>query len=143
MKIDKPVVIDLSQAEIDRIIAVTEYIANHETGCTVAKIKRKFGLTDEEYDICMELAMPTIRALGTFREWKNKYLKLLRDLMRATIPPSQLPPEHRRKMDWSEDPVLRLGNLTRKIERAYYSHYKPGSMPVDGMDEEELDDADC
>ena len=95
--------IDLTGPELQRIIAVTEYIA--------------------KYEIMMELALPQIRALGTARQWKRMYTNLVRKLAEVTTPPSERPPEKRRVMDWSEDPVLRLEKLRRLIKSRYDELY--------------------
>lgn len=131
--------IDLTPVETARIVKVTEYIANHDTNCTIGRIKRLFDLSDTEYETMMELAMPQIRAVGHARKWRRELTNFVRALMHATIPPSKLPPEKRSKLDWSDDPVIRLEKLIKIIEAKYNEFYKPGSLPLedDGEDDDE------
>lgn len=126
--------IDLTKSEVNRINEVTTFIAQHSNDWSVRGIKRKFDLTDEEYDTLMELTMPIIRERNYRQAWKSLYLKLLREMARAVTPPSEMPPDHRRVMDWSEDPVLRLERVTRMVRAAYDEMHQPGKSAEDIME---------
>lgn len=52
----------LSGIEQDKIVEVSDYLANlTDYNVTVADIKKKFGLTNEEYNMIYDLTMPAIR----------------------------------------------------------------------------------
>lgn len=57
----------LTGDERDRVVQIIEYITKYKTSATVGDIKKKFNLTKEEYDMCMDLAMPSIRHSNTSR----------------------------------------------------------------------------
>lgn len=57
----------LTGDERDRVVQIIEYITRYKTSATVGDIKKKFNLTKEEYDMCMDLAMPSIRHSNTSR----------------------------------------------------------------------------
>ena len=57
----------LTGDERDRVVQIIEYITKYKTSATVGDIKKKFNLTKEEYDMCMDLAMPSIRHSNTAR----------------------------------------------------------------------------
>ena len=126
--------IDLTKNEVDRICEVTTFIAQHSNDWSVRSIKRRFDLTDSEYETLMELTMPIIRESNYKKAWKSLYLKLLREMARAVTAPSEMPPEHRRVMDWSEDPVLRLERVTRMVRAAYNEMYQTGKSADEIMD---------
>lgn len=134
--------IDLTPQEIEKIKAVTEFIATQKS-VSAAKIKLIFGLSDVEYEILMELAMPLIRALSTGEQWKRIYTNHLRKLDRLIDKPHDHPMGKRSVMSWADDPVLRLDRLEREIRADYNEAFKSG-LPVDhllkmGLDGEEYD----
>lgn len=52
----------LSGVDQDKIIEVIDYLANlNDYKVTVADVKEKFGLTNDEYNMIYELSMPAIR----------------------------------------------------------------------------------
>ena len=57
----------LSGDERDKIVQVIEFLARHKSRYSVADIKKKFNLTSEEYEMCMDLAMPSIRFSNSAR----------------------------------------------------------------------------
>lgn len=57
----------LTGDERDQVVQIIEYITKYKTSATVGDIKKKFNLTKEEYDMCMDLAMPSIRHSNTSR----------------------------------------------------------------------------
>ena len=66
--------------ECRKINEIVDYIVMHRA-TTVAKVKEKFGLTNEEYDMISELMMPAIR-------YQNKAYRLeygIRELMHKLI----------------------------------------------------------
>ena len=85
--------IDLSRAEIERIDEVTTYIAHHDY--PIGGIKKKFRLTDVEYETMMDLAMPVIRERGSARQQKRVYLNFLRRMQRILCPEEELPLKYR------------------------------------------------
>ena len=125
--------IDLTKGEVNRINEVTTFIAQHSNDWSIRTIKRQFDLTDEEYETMMDLTMPIIRERNYKQAWKSLYLKLLREMARAVTPPSEMPPDQRRVMDWSEDPVLRLERVTRMVRAAYDEMHQSGKSAEDIM----------
>ena len=61
--------------QIDKMAEIMELILSPK-GLTVADIKRKFKLTNEEYDMIFDLSMPRIRHNNGNEFWKNNYLAL-------------------------------------------------------------------
>lgn len=118
--------IDLTRAEAARIAEVVEYIAQHNTNRSVGEIKRKFNLTNAEYDTLMDIAMPTIRAYGVTRAWKNLHLRFLRSVMSRIAPASDMVLDHRRPDMWSDDPMMRLDRVTRLANAAYAEMFLEG-----------------
>lgn len=118
--------IDLTRAETARIAEVVEYIAQHNNNRSVGSIKHKFKLTDAEYDAMMDIAMPTIRAYGVTRAWKNLYLRFLRSVKCRTSPPSDMLLDHQRPDKWAEDPVVRLDRVTQLANAAYAEMFLEG-----------------
>ena len=57
----------LTGDERDKIVQVIEFLARHKSRYSVADIKKKFNLTSEEYEMCMDLAMPSIRFSNSAR----------------------------------------------------------------------------
>lgn len=57
----------LTGDERDKIVQVIEFLARHKSRYSVADIKKKFKLTSEEYEMCMDLAMPSIRFSNSAR----------------------------------------------------------------------------
>lgn len=118
--------IDLTRAETARIVEVIEYIAQHSTNRSVGSIKKKFNLTDAEYDSLMDIAMPTIRAYGVTRAWKNLHLRFLRSVKCRTSPPSDMVLDHRRPDMWADDPAVRLERVTQLADAAYAEMFLEG-----------------
>lgn len=135
---NEPIHVDLTPAETDRIVGCVEYIAAHLNDKSVRAIKQDCHLTDTEYETVMEIAMPLVRMSGKIRMWKYAYCRGVRHLMRALTPPSKLPPRKRRKMDWSEDPVVRLEKLERMITAAYNEMYRSDKTLEEIMQERML-----
>lgn len=118
--------VNMTRAETARIAEMIEYIAQHNTDTRVGLIKQKFNLTDAEYDALMDLAMPTIRAYGVTRAWKNLYLRFLRSVKCRTSPPSDMVLDHRRPEMWSADPDVRLERVTQLADAAYAEMFLEG-----------------
>ena len=65
----------LSRDEIDSIVDVIDFIIVHGS-VSVRDVKRRFGLTSEEYEMIMDLSMPFIRSTSGQRFWNVAYLTL-------------------------------------------------------------------
>lgn len=61
--------------QINKMAEIMECILSPR-GMSVADIKRKFKLTNEEYDMIFDLSMPRIRHNNGNEFWKNNYLAL-------------------------------------------------------------------
>lgn len=135
--------IDLTPQEVDKILTVTRFIAK-EKSVSAGTIKHMFDLTNAEYDILLDLAMPLIRTLSTADQWKRIYTNHLRKLDQLIDKPHAHPMGKRSVMSWADDPVLRLDRLEREIRADYNEAFKSG-QPIDhllklGLDREETDD---
>ena len=65
----------LSPDEITVLTSVIDFILNHGM-VSVADIKRRFNLTNEEYEMAMDLSMPFIRSRNGNRYWQNNFLTI-------------------------------------------------------------------
>lgn len=65
----------LDPDEIKTINAVMDYILKNPSK-TVGTIKKRFGLSEEEYRMIFDLTMPHIRTDNAKSYWKTKYLML-------------------------------------------------------------------
>lgn len=65
----------LNSDEITTINAVMDYILKNPAK-TVGSIKKRFGLSEEEYRMIFDLTMPHIRTDSAKSYWKTKYLML-------------------------------------------------------------------
>lgn len=65
----------LDPDEIKTINAVMDYILKNPSK-TVGTIKRRFGLSEEEYRMIFDLTMPHMRTDSAKSYWKAKYLML-------------------------------------------------------------------
>lgn len=71
----------LSGVDQDKIIEVSDYLANlTDYNVTVADIKKKFGLTNEEYNMIYELTMPAIRRGNGERFYKFCFRNLEKEI---------------------------------------------------------------
>jgi len=71
----------LSGVDQDKIIEVSDYLANlTDYNVTVADIKEKFGLTNEEYNMIYDLTMPAIRRGNGERFYKFSYRNLEKEI---------------------------------------------------------------
>lgn len=125
---------ELTRTEAAQLASVAEYIARNETKVTVGEIRRKFNLTNAEYDVAMELAMPTIRAYGRSRLWKGQFLGLLHELMCRVEPPSD--PRTARALHnvYSPNPDARLESLEQKITEVYAAFFHSGYSAEEVLD---------
>lgn len=69
----------LPKPDTERINLIIDLIVGN-TGITVAEIKQKFGLTDEEYQMCSELSEVAIRWRSEASYFKTKYSWLLSEI---------------------------------------------------------------
>ena len=67
----------LNKADCEKINTVVDYICEHY-GVSVGEIKKKFGLTTEEYDMISDLMMPAIRYHARVRHLETGIRKLIR-----------------------------------------------------------------
>lgn len=63
----------LNRKEIKKINEVVEFIVKrNDERISVNEVKEKFGLSSEEYEMCMEFAMPMIRLDNKLRNGETK-----------------------------------------------------------------------
>lgn len=98
----------LPQDQIDRLEVVMRYILNTQ-GTTVAEVKKKFHLTNEEYEMAFDLCMLLIQAKNGNSYWMNRYKGLEQQLIyitnqktdRISVKIQKLLMEHKFGMDHS------------------------------------------
>lgn len=76
MKDGKNTIIVLPQFQIDGMVEVMDYILQHPMA-TVGKIKNKFNLNEEEYQMIYDFCMPHERFRSNERYWITKYKGVL------------------------------------------------------------------
>ena len=76
MKDGKNTIIVLPQFQIDGMVEVMDYILSHPMA-TVGKIKDKFDLNEEEYQMIYDFCMPHERIRSNERYWIIKYKGVL------------------------------------------------------------------
>lgn len=118
--------IDLTPAEIHKITKVTAFLASR-ADVSVRRVKDKFNLTNAEYEIMMDLAMPLIREHGLARQWKRVYTNFLRKLEKLSVQPHTQPPGQRSVMSWNDDPTIRLERLEREIKATLDATFYSGN----------------
>ena len=72
--------------ELEKVLAAIAKIANAKGSSktvSVGEIKKEFELSDEEYDMCIDLSMPLIRWMNEARYWRNKFSQLHREVTAA------------------------------------------------------------
>lgn len=80
----------LPQDQINRMVPIIDHLYKCQ-GCrsdsqTVGGIKKAYNLTEAEYQMCMDLAMPTFRAGNGKDYWKFKYKSLKKEILRTMSP---------------------------------------------------------
>lgn len=71
----------LSGVDQDKIIEVIDYLANlNDYKVTVADVKEKFGLANDEYNMIYELSMPAIRRGNGERFYKFNYKNIEKEI---------------------------------------------------------------
>ena len=71
----------LSGIDQDKIIEVVDYLANlNDYKVTVADVKEKFGLTNDEYNMIYELSMPAIRRGNGERFYRFNYRNIEKEI---------------------------------------------------------------
>lgn len=65
----------LSGVERDKIVEVMEFITKNQN-IPVSDIKSRFKLSNEEYEMCMDLAMPAIRYHAGLSFYKQSFRKV-------------------------------------------------------------------
>ena len=68
---------EMSADELKRMIS---YMAAHDTGCTVGRVKKELGLTEEEYQELYELSLPAIRYRNGEWYWKARYNRTVNNI---------------------------------------------------------------
>lgn len=66
----------VSKDQTDYMNLVMDYILSHPA-ISVAEIKQRFHLTDEEYNMCIDLCMPSVRRRVADQYWRSKYCSIL------------------------------------------------------------------
>ena len=66
--------------QIDRMVEVMKAILR-PGNMTVARIKEKYHLSSEEYEMIFDLTMPLIQCGNSSERWKIKYLELRNKIM--------------------------------------------------------------
>lgn len=69
----------LEQDEIKKLCKVMDYILK-TTNTTVEKVKEKFHLDDDEYNMIMDISMPFLREANSKKYWYAKYHSLIRKI---------------------------------------------------------------
>lgn len=72
----------LPQDEIDLIVTIADFIIRYPS-MSDAEIKRKFHLTNEEYNMVFDLCMPKIRAGSSSAYWRTKHHMLASRIKRV------------------------------------------------------------
>lgn len=111
----------LNVDDIKSITDVIEYIVErNDDKISVKEVKKKFGLSSEEYEMCMDLAMPVIRKDNELRYVKAK-LSLL-PFVKSTLETALKKVEAREKKfeeEYEESERTRKGEKdgrTKKVE---------------------------
>ena len=69
----------LPQHQIDNMVVIMDDILRHPGECfTVGFFKKKYNLSDEEYNMIFDLTMPLIREINIKHYWQAKYSSLVR-----------------------------------------------------------------
>lgn len=65
----------LPQHEIDEIVKVADYILSHQSSIkSISEVKKKFGLTTEQYNMVYDFCMPLIRRWNVNEGyWNTRY----------------------------------------------------------------------
>lgn len=69
----------LPQDQIDTLVKVMSRIIN-VTNTTVGEVKRRYGLTTDEYEMAMQLCMPIIRAKNMSHYWEGRTASVVQRL---------------------------------------------------------------
>ena len=123
----------LSGIEQDKIIEVSDYLANlTDYNVTVADIKEKFGLTNEEYNMIYDLTMPAIRRGNGERFYKFNYRNIEKEIDQLiryiTMNPKKKSTEE--LFDYTKE---RLMEISFKAEEIFRKH----ELGIDDSDDVE------
>lgn len=69
----------LEQDEVKQLCKVMNYILK-TTNTTVEKVKEKFHLSDDEYNMIMNISMPFLREANSKKYWYAKHHSLIRKI---------------------------------------------------------------
>ena len=69
----------LEQDEVKQLCEVMNYILK-TTNTTVEKVKKKFNLEDDEYNMIMDISMPFLREANSKKYWYAKHHSLIRKI---------------------------------------------------------------
>lgn len=72
----------LPQDQIDKMKEIMDYLFKYQALTTVSEVKRRFNLTNEEYEMIYDLCMPLIRENGVKKYWAIKYQSFVQELKR-------------------------------------------------------------
>jgi hypothetical protein len=62
-----------AEMSADELKNMISYMAAHDTGSTVGRVKKELNLTEEEYQELYELSLPAIRYRNGEWYWKARY----------------------------------------------------------------------
>ena len=72
----------LPQDQIDKMKEIMDYLFKYQALTTVGEVKKRFNLTNEEYEMIYDLCMPLIRENGVKKYWAIKYQSFVQELKR-------------------------------------------------------------
>lgn len=112
----------LPQDQIDKMKEIMDYLFKYQALVSVASVKQKFNLTNEEYDMIYDLCMPLIRESGVKKYWAVKYKSFMEELKRLI--------KQRKNLT-----DIQFYNEFRKLVYAR-SYGEPGMMEAAGVENE-------
>ena len=126
------------QDEIDGISKVMEYILAHQgQSITVGSVRKKFGLTREQYDMIYDLCLPLIRRwTNNDGYWKARYRRFK---LRITTALRGDKSELGLKL---KDVIATDNELADKLNRQFHMDGSESPDKNDGADEDSIDDED-
>lgn len=112
----------LPQDQIDKMKEIMDYLFKYQALTTVGEVKKRYNLTNEEYEMIYDLCMPLIRENGVKKYWAVKYKSFVEELKRLI----------KQRKHLSD---IQFYNEFRKIVYAR-SYGEPGMMEAAGVENE-------
>lgn len=126
----------LSGVDQDKIIEVSDYLANlADYNVTVADIKKKFGLTNEEYNMIYDLTMPAIRRSNGEKFYKFCFRNIEKEIDQV-IRYVSLNPKEQTNEELFDYIKRRLADISLRAEETYRKH----ELGLDDSAEEETEE---